>query len=587
MKQCVSILVLALAVVAGALLSGCGGNPRAVEMLARADSLMNGRPDSALTVLDSLLVDADHLSRRQEMRCRLLRLNAINKLDTVFTAAHSAQAQSLADYFDRHGTPNEQMLAHYILGRTFADQGETPRAVAAYNDAAERADTTATDCDYRTLCRVYSQLAEIFYQQNLLDDNLRCLDRSITYAYKANDTIAAINSYAQKLGAYDKHQMTDSIIAVSTQTYNRFSQIGYPEVGSRYLALAVNGYTQKKNLDSARHYMDIYEAKSGYFDSLGNIERGREAYYDIKGKYYLACRRLDSAEYFFRKELREGSDFNNQNKASHRLAELFQIEGKPDSVAKYALYAYSMNDSTYSQATTEAVVQMQASYDYSSHQRIAQREKDRADREKQKSEILFCIIASIILIGTIVAYRLKKRQEEERAAYTAKVNELEQVQNDVLHLRSHENELDALLREKESKLEELNDEIAKFHMPIRKIEKDSTEEKLKQTPTYQMLLAKADKGDILTNEDWHEVNRLVIAMLPKFYQLISSKNHNLSISEYRTTVLLRLHIKPKSVSCLLGCTAPYITKLSGQVQTKLFNVNGDSKKLAKIVSELS
>ena len=587
MKQNVHRVLISLAVVAGALLSGCGGNPRAVELLARADSLMDGRPDSALTVLDSLLADADHLSRRQEMRCRLFRMNAINKLDTVFTAAHSAQAQTLADYFDRHGTPNEKMLAHYILGRTYANQGETPRAVAAYNDAAERADTTATDCDYRTLCRVYSQLAEIFYQQNLVDDNLRCLDRSITYAYKANDTIAAINSYAQKLGAYDKHQMTDSIIAVSTQTYKRFSQIGYPEVGSRYLALAVNGYTQKKNLDSARHYMDIYEAKSGYFDSLGNIERGREAYYDIKGKYYLACRRLDSAEYFFRKELREGSDFNNQNKASHRLAELFQIEGKPDSVAKYALYAFIMNDSTYSQATTEAVVQMQASYDYSSHQRIAQREKDRADREKQKSEILFCIIASIILIGTIVAYRLKKRQEEERAAYTAKVNELELVQNDVLYLRSHENELDALLREKESKLEELNDEIAKFHMPIRIIEKDSTEEKLKQTPTYQMLLAKADKGDILTNEDWHEVNRLVIAMLPEFYQLISSKSHNLSISEYRTTVLLRLHIKPKSVSCLLGCSPQYITKLSGQVLTKLFNVNGDSKKLAKIVSELS
>ena len=145
MRQRVSILVLSLAVMAGAFLSGCGGNPRAVELLARADSLMNGRTDSALTVLDSLLADADHLSRRQEMRCRLLRMNAINKLDTVFTAAHSAQAQTLADYFDRHGTRNEQLRAHYILGRTHADRNELPQAVAAYNDAADRADTTAAD----------------------------------------------------------------------------------------------------------------------------------------------------------------------------------------------------------------------------------------------------------------------------------------------------------------------------------------------------------------------------------------------------------------------------------------------------------
>ena len=186
----------------------------------------------------------------------------------------------------------------------------------------------------------------------------------------------------------------------------------------------------------------------------------------------------------------------------------------------------------------------------------------------------------------MVTYRHKKRQKAVRAEFLAKVDELERTQNDVLRLRSHETELGVLLREKESKLEELNGEIAKFHLPIRKTEKDSTEDRLKRTPAYQMLHGKADKGEILTNEDWHEVNRLVIAMLPSFYQLVSSKDHNLSISEYRTAVLLRLHVKPKSASCLLGYSPQYITKLSGQVLEKVFTVDGDSKKLAKIVSEL-
>lgn len=156
-KQRVHSVLILLVFLASVLLSGCGGNPRAVEFMARADSLMDGRPDSALTVLDSLLADSDHLSRRQEMCCRLLRLNAINKLDTVFTAAHSAQAQNLADYFDRHGTPNEQVLAHYILGRTYADLGETPRAVDCYLDAVTKADTASADCDYHTLGCAYSQ----------------------------------------------------------------------------------------------------------------------------------------------------------------------------------------------------------------------------------------------------------------------------------------------------------------------------------------------------------------------------------------------------------------------------------------------
>ena len=494
MRTVVHRLLIIVAAVASLLLSGCGNN--------------------------------------REQLLQLEELEQQNRADSVMRDLELAQ--SLADYFDRHGSHNEQLRAHYILGRTHADLGELPQAVIAYNNAADRADTTSLDCDYRTLCRVYSQLAAIFFRQNLLDDNLRCIDQSIFYANKANDTIAAITLYGQKLGAYDKRNLTDSIISVSTQTYRRFAELGYPEMGSRFLSLAVNGYIQKGNLDMARHYMNIYEAESGYFDSIGNIEQGREVYYNIKGKFYLAYGRLDSAEYSFRKELRDGHNFNDQNMASFRLAKLYHRIGNPDSAAKYVFYAYDMNDSTYSQATTEAVAQMQASYDYSSHQQIAQREKERADKEKQKTEILFTVIVGIVVVGTFVAYRLKKHQIAERAAYMTKVNELEQVQNDVFYLRSHEIELDSLLHEKEKILERLNNEIAKYHLPICKAAKDTVEEQLKASAVYQMLLSKADKGEVLTNAEWHELNKLVIAILPELHQLLSSKTYKLSIPQHRT-----------------------------------------------------
>ena len=416
-----------------------------------------------------------------------------------------------------------------------------------------------------------------------MDANLRCLDQSILYAYRANDTIAAINSYGQKLGAYDKLHIADSVVAISTNTFERFTQAGHPEIGSRYLALAVNGYTQKGNLDKAFYYMRIYESQSGYFDSLGNIEKGREAYYDIKGKYYLASGKLDSAELYFRKEQRDGLDFNNQNKASWRLAQLYQMKNMPDSSSKYALYAYRMNDSSYSQATTEAVAQTQAAYDYTRSERIAQKEKERAEREKRKSQVLICVIVGIILWGIRMAQTRKKHEKAERAAYMSKVDELERMQNDILHLRSHESELDAVLREKESKMEELKGELSKFRLPVHSFSKDTTEDKLEESPVFRELHRKADKGEQLSNEDWHELNRLVITRLPEFHQLLSDKTYALSINEYRTAVLLRLHVKPKSASCLLGCSPQNITKLSKQVLAKVFNVEGSSKELAKIV----
>ena len=50
-----------------------------------------------------------------------------NRADSVMT--NDSLAEHLVKYFDRHGTPNERMRAHYILGRTYADMGEAPRAV--------------------------------------------------------------------------------------------------------------------------------------------------------------------------------------------------------------------------------------------------------------------------------------------------------------------------------------------------------------------------------------------------------------------------------------------------------------------------
>ena len=75
------------------------------------------------------------------------------------------------------------MLAYYLLGRTYADAGEAPRAIDAYNTAANRADTIATDCDYRQLCFVYTQMALLLYQQNLYIDELESLDHAIRYGY--------------------------------------------------------------------------------------------------------------------------------------------------------------------------------------------------------------------------------------------------------------------------------------------------------------------------------------------------------------------------------------------------------------------
>jgi len=96
------------------------------------------------------------------MRHGLDSLNERNRNDKPFTAA---DVQPYIDYFDRHGEPNDRLLAYYLLGRAYHEQGEAPMALEQYHKAIECADTLSRDCDFGQLSRVYAQMGEVFYSQ--------------------------------------------------------------------------------------------------------------------------------------------------------------------------------------------------------------------------------------------------------------------------------------------------------------------------------------------------------------------------------------------------------------------------------------
>ena len=102
---------------------------------------------------------------RNRMRSGLDSINERNRNDQPFTVK---DVEPYVQFFDDHGTPNDRLLAHYLLGRAYYEAGEAPMALECYQKAAEFADTTSKDCDYKQLCRVYAQIADIFYYQNSL-----------------------------------------------------------------------------------------------------------------------------------------------------------------------------------------------------------------------------------------------------------------------------------------------------------------------------------------------------------------------------------------------------------------------------------
>ena len=81
-------------------------------------------------------------TKGQRMRYQLLYHKAMNKAFIPFTS--DSIMQEVADYYEHHGSANNQMLAYYVLGCVYRDMHEAPTALEYYNKATEQADTTAT-----------------------------------------------------------------------------------------------------------------------------------------------------------------------------------------------------------------------------------------------------------------------------------------------------------------------------------------------------------------------------------------------------------------------------------------------------------
>lgn len=516
--------------------------------------------------------------KHAEMQDRLHQLNAFNREDSIFRSTDEAQA--LVDYFEDHGTPNEQMLAYYLLGRAYHDLHEAPMALKYFQIASERADTTAANCDYRQLSRVYGQMSSIFYQQNLMRQSLEKANLSELYGWKGMDTLNALRSMGGKIAIYKRMNHPDTAISICEEVCNQLSKYGYRKYSTAYRSSVLKELINKGDIEKAAKYINNYESESGYFDSAHNIEKGREVYYYIKGDYYMAIEKYDSAETFFRKELREGKDFNNQNAGSRGLALLFQKKHMPDSAAKYALYSYEMNDSVYAQMATREVEQMQAMYDYSRNQTLAEQAKEKAEKARARAQLITIALFLFIIASAFVAREVYKKRRIERAQYKANVSLLAKTQADVVKLRSYGSELSQLLAEKEMDSARLTAEIEKYKERVGQ-QKESADALLAKSIIYEDIKKSANKALILSDDDWHQVHMMVIEILPNFYKLISAKRSELNDNEFKTSILIRLHCSPKDVANMLNVTQPYITKVCKSLMQKLFGEDGKSKDLSE------
>ena len=574
-------LLLAVCIVPTLLSVVSCGQQAADRDIAVADSLSEAAPQRAMTLIDSLEGESA-MNKSRHMKLLLLKAKVRNKLAMPMS---TDSLKYIADYFDKHGDSNERMLAYYIIGCVYQRSQDAPTALQYFHEAAAKADTTDSSCDFLTLHRIHVWSAEILKNQRAISDAFHENSLAFKYAMKAKDTLNAIITYEQKANIYSKQYLIDSVISIREKLYGLYSKYGYKREAAYSLGPLIDIYAKNGNISKAKHALDVYEKMSGRFDKYGNIKKGLEVHYAIKGYYYLSINDYDSARLCFDKCLKTTSNYPNDFGYSYEgLTELYKKLHRPDSVAKYSELTRQMTDSFYARMSTEHLQQMQAMYNYNRYRQTAEEAEKDALRTKYISIIIIMAIMAAAIGGalSVRTYIMRKRR--------ARVNEIKEYERSISELKKARRELDILTENRQTRMESL---IKEKEEEIERLQKEKAEyEKNKDIaarmtpfadePVVKILRRHAEKEHVMMSG---EERKMLISLFDS-YEKISRLKAVLSESEYELCLLVKLGFAPSQINMLTGRSLQDIANIRKRMYNRITGKDGSSRDFDKFIKSL-
>ena len=564
----VAILLIALA--------ACH-NPSPLERLGGVDSLVNARPDSALTLLNSMARDTAEMSRRDLMRYYLLRTNAENKCDTVLTARHAALMRRVCDYYDRHSSPRGgregAMLAHYLLGRCYDDMGEAPLALEEFNHAINSAGLTPKETDLGTLGRVHGQKAYLFYKSYMPDNSLLELDKAKDIAIQTNDTLSYIMYDEQRILAYYQLHQYDSVLQISNRVSTEYMRMGRHDLSVHSMGTAI--YTMIKEGQAREAYQflvaerDILQEGSAFSQGLYNA---------FMGMAMLGNEKPDSAVVFFRKQLSAAHDNMSHVFGYHGLFEAYDMLGEKDSVARYARLYCSANDSSNLFSSRTTMQAIQGFYQYERDQRLIERQS----MEIKVHRLSFCLVLSLFFLSLLVAWwyvsrtrnKAKNEQLRRNMEYAELLSKYKETRNDIKMLQGKLDSRTRLLHMKKSQEAKLGNKLSTYQEDEKEPKDWDVQLAVLDAPLVGALHMKASIGQQITDDEVNGLFSMMQELMPTFMsavaQLGGSNSRKMKKHHLLVCVLLKLRFTTSELSTLFNKSMQSVSNMKQRINTNLF-----------------
>lgn len=567
--------------------TACRRHSHVKQLLLKADSLSYVTPKQTLHILDSFQPQVNEFPINFRMQYHLLHARAKDK--AYMSIADDTIMHEVARFYRRHGSANQAMEATYLLGGVYRDRAESLQALDVYQKATELADTTLSDCDYDLLARIHGQMAKLFENQYLLEEELEELDKAKFFSLKMKDTVTALTWDIQKTIVYRRKQCKDSVINLSERIYQTFLQINLPENAYFSISPAILYYIERGELKKAKYYLDLLEGN--FSNPFNYTPQQLSGFYMLKALFATSCNQPDSAKYYFHKEVEVFPSANAKAHAYEGLMKIYEKEKQLDSVSKYAQLSMAYNDSNLMELNSESHIKIQALYNYSRFQRIAQ---DKALHAQRLQNVILNLIIFTFIIVVLFLYGIKKiktRSNQQLLSVNKKYTAvLEKYSNSLIHLQQLElTEADNQRRivEKESVIQRLLNEIENYEQQFQlTIHKES----ISQIISNQQIITlhkKSSMGLKATDAELSEIRELAFKFFPLLLSKLVDNGYPIGSKPTDVCVLLKLGFIPAEIAGLLCTSIQNVGNIRSRIYKKLTGKAGTAKEFDRLISQMN
>lgn len=505
-------------------------------MLQQVDSLLEMKPDSALTILKNISVLED-LPEVDKAYYALLLAEATDKNKLPLLPCDSLLNFALDYYGD---DDREKAVALMYKGRLLAEMDDEKAAIEMNLKALEILQDYPVDTKYRRL--IYSALGLWYGNCGLNDKALEVLHQSLHYSFDAKDTaIAYIN-----IGyIYGMRNMQDSAI-----TYQR-KAVKYA-MRSKDRSMILTSwhnlsicYRYFENVDSAV----VYAHKVLQHLSYGNGKA--DAYYNM-GDLYVDLEQYDSARHYLEKSL-----FLSPSRSIPywSLAVMEAELGNFKSAYHYLDTFVMVQDS------------LDASERLSEVQHIVYKNQtalEVKDEQIKSRKVIGRIVFSAIIICFVVALiyqRWINKKNNQQALYRQALQYADEKQN-VMQQRIEENESAlALLQDREN---QNLDEIAQKEQLITQLKKEKLALRtwlFQQTSIYKKVMSLSDQQQVnkkirkvMAAAELDKLKKTTFEIYADYISPLQAQYSQLTEDDLLVLCLQEAGISPLAISLCFGHT---------------------------------